>query len=470
MEFKDILNEYMDMIPCTANELSQKSGLSSSAVSRYRSGKRVPAGKSEIDAISDALTELAGDRFDDEKIREMKDALYASVPDLDFDRFIFSGRFGSLLNRIPVNRKKLAESVGYDPSFLSKIISGDRVPSDPASFAENVADHVVESIDPDEIIKSFPEAPAIAEAGDKESLKEALKEALIRWLLSGESSEHEDEAKKGMERFLKSLDEFDLNDYMKRIHFDKIPVPKSPIKQRNSRSYQGVEGMKKAETDFLKRTVLSSSTDPVWMYSSLPMEELALDDAFAKKWMTGLAMVLKKGLHIHIIHDTDRPFAEMVLGIESWIPLYMTGLIHPYYIRKIPDKGFDHLIRLSGDCALSGECISKDLDSAVFYLTSDPSGVKKMGARKDYWFKKALPLMDIYREDRNREFLEVLKNETEKNEPHVLEDSQNLMFKNMDISIFGKECVIISKKNDPPINIVVRQSQLIEALSRVFDQ
>lgn len=32
----------------------------------------------------------------------------------------------------------------------------------------------------------------------------------------------------------------------------------------------------------------------------------------------------EKGLHLNIIHNIDRPFEEMMLGLESWIPLYMT--------------------------------------------------------------------------------------------------------------------------------------------------
>lgn len=41
--------------------------------------------------------------------------------------------------------------------------------------------------------------------------------------------------------------------------------------------------------------------------------------------MLGLALLLKKGLHLNIIHSLNRPFQEMMLGLESHIPLYMTG-------------------------------------------------------------------------------------------------------------------------------------------------
>ena len=48
--------------------------------------------------------------------------------------------------------------------------------------------------------------------------------------------------------------------------------------------------------------------------------------------MTGLALLMKKGIRLEVIHDLDRPFEEMMYGLESWIPLYMTGQVSPYYL------------------------------------------------------------------------------------------------------------------------------------------
>ena len=82
-----------------------------------------------------------------------------------------------------------------------------------------------------------------------------------------------------------------------------------------------IEEMKKGELDFFKATVLSKSSDPVFMCSDMPMEDMAKDIDFGKKWMFAIAMTLKKGLHLNIIHNLDRPFNEMMLGLESWIPI-----------------------------------------------------------------------------------------------------------------------------------------------------
>lgn len=135
------------------------------------------------------------------------------------------------------------------------------------------------------------------------------------------------------EDFLHKLDEFDLNDYIKAIHFDELKVPSVPFQIPTSKTYFGLKEMMESELDFLKATVLSKSMEPVTMYSDMPMEEMAKDPDFPKKWMFGMAMMLKKGLHLNQIHNLDRSFEDMMLGLESWIPIYMTCQISPYYLK-----------------------------------------------------------------------------------------------------------------------------------------
>ncbi len=45
-------------------------------------------------------------------------------------------------------------------------------------------------------------------------------ETLSQWLIQGENKEKDD-----LSGFLRKLDEFDLNEYIRVIHFDKMKVP-----------------------------------------------------------------------------------------------------------------------------------------------------------------------------------------------------------------------------------------------------
>ena len=48
MKFSERLNNYINLLGCTAKDLSNASGLSTATLSRYRSGKRIPDVDSEI--------------------------------------------------------------------------------------------------------------------------------------------------------------------------------------------------------------------------------------------------------------------------------------------------------------------------------------------------------------------------------------------------------------------------------------
>ena len=135
----------------------------------------------------------------------------------------------------------------------------------------------------------------------------------------------------------------------------------------------------------------------------MPMEEMAKDPEFPKKWMFGMAMMLKKGLHLNQIHNIDRSFNDMMLGLESWIPMYMTGQISPYYLKSVQNNVFMHFLKVSGSAALTGEAISGCNVNGKYYLTKQKDEVSYYKRLANDLLKKAMPLMDIYREDTQNE-------------------------------------------------------------------
>jgi len=140
------------------------------------------------------------------------------------------------------------------------------------------------------------------------------------------------------------------------------------------------------------------------MYSDMPMGEMAKDPEFPKKWMFGMAMMLKKGLHLNQIHNLDRSFEDMMLGLESWIPMYMTGQISPYYLKGSPGNIFSHFLKVSGTAALSGEAICGYHSEGRYYLTKNKEEVAHYRKRADRLLSKASPLMKIYRLEQAQDF------------------------------------------------------------------
>lgn len=107
----------------------------------------------------------------------------------------------------------------------------------------------------------------------------------------------------------------------------------------------------------------------------------------------------EKGLRLQIIHNIDRNLPEMMLGLESFIPMYMTGQIEPYYF-KAPQGGvFLHFLRVSGTAALTGEAVSGHHSEGRYYLTNSRAEVAYYRRRADALLENAKPLMEIYRAD-----------------------------------------------------------------------
>ena len=69
--------------------------------------------------------------------------------------------------------------------------------------------------------------------------------------------------------FLSAIDEFDLNEYMRSLHFDTLKVPSVPFQLPISRDYYGLEQMHQGEYDFFKAVILSKSKEPLIMNSDI---------------------------------------------------------------------------------------------------------------------------------------------------------------------------------------------------------
>ncbi len=398
MTFSEELNKYIEQINCSSKDLSNASELSSSVISRYRKGERTPALKSkQFEQLINGLYELSQNNEIELSKQEISRTLSRSLNDIDIDFEELSKNLNSIISTLNINISELSRFIGYDASFISKIRSGNRNPSKPKEFITSVCSFIVnkyKSNENKETISILIDCPISELENETEYFSK-----LNKWLSTNTSSNNI-----YIENFLNHLDTFDLNEYIKAIHFNEIKIPFAPFQKALSKNYYGLEELKKAELDFFKATVLSKSTEPVFMCSDMPMEEMAKDVDFAKKWMFAIAMTLKKGLHLKIIHDINRPFEEMMLGLESWIPIYMTGQISPFYLKAANTNIYNHKTYVSGTVALSGECITGYLSDGKHYLTTNKSEVAYYKSKAEHLLKKSNSLMDIYRSESQNEF------------------------------------------------------------------
>lgn len=403
MNFKEVLNKYLKELNCSSKKLSNESGLSESVISRYRSGERTPVKNSEqLNKLTNALFNIAKDnnknKYTFDKIESDFNSTLASD---DFDYTTFSNNLNTLITSLNINTHEMSKYIVFDASHISRIRYGKAKPSNPVEFSNKICSYILNRYkNPDDINNLM----MIIGCKKSDLSNEKIYSTLFNWLTSEIVP-----IKNQISDFLHHLDSFNLDDYIKVIKFDELKVPCIPFYKAKTKHYYGIEEMKQGELNFFKGTVLSKSKEDIFMCSDMPMEDMAKDIDFGKKWMFAIAMCLKKGHHLNIIHNLDRPFNEMMLGLESWIPIYMTGQISPYYLSNLKNNIYNHLNYVSAAAALSGECINGFHNKGMYYLTTNKNEIEYYKEKSDLLLKKAKPLMEIYRESNIKEYHLFLK-------------------------------------------------------------
>lgn len=403
MNFKNLLNIYLQELNCTPKQLSKASGLSQTVISRYRNGERIPLKNSkQLTELTAALFNIAQENNKTQyTLDKISNDFNSTLSSDDFDYTAFSNKLNTLITLLNINTNEMAKYIVFDASHISRIKNGKAKPSNPVEFSNKICSYIFNKYNNEDSINRIE---TIIGNEKNKITSENLYNTLFTWLTSKTNP-----TKNNVSDFLYNLDTFNLEDYIKVIKFDKLKVPNIPFYKAKTKHYYGIEEMKEGELNFFKATVLAKSKEDIFMCSYMPMEDMAKDTEFGKKWMLAIAMCLKKGHHINIIHNVDRPFNEMMLGLESWIPIYMTGQVSPYYLKDIKNSIYNHLDYVSGTSALTGECIKGYHDKGMYYLTTNKNEIKYYREKSNLLLKKAKPLMKIYRENNAKEYELFLK-------------------------------------------------------------
>ena len=455
MEFEQLLNKYIEDLDCTVNELSEASSLSASAVSRYKSGKRIPQSNSEhLHKLAGGIVTIAHEKGLAITYTEIIAQLSAALDSKDKEYEIFLNNFNKITDVLSVNMKDLSAYTNFDLSYMYKIKSGQRKPNDLSAFVNSVSSFLITNYADSDKLQNI--------CGINSTDTTELSEASVKSWLYENTDETNGNSNELAKDFLKELNDFNLEEYMQMIHFDDLKIPTVPFRLPINKKYYGIDDMKQGEIDFFKTTATSKAKDTLYMYSNMPMADMAEDIEFNRKWMFGIAASIKKGLTLNVIHDVNRPLNEMFLGMTAWIPIYMTGQVNGFYMKDYEPTLFNHIQFVSGACALYGECIVDHHEDGMYYLTSSKDEIGYYKNRFKLLLDKASPLMEIYTEA-NKEKLASFKSQALENEVKKLEESP---FDNIDVSILPGEWVMIEKKKSPEITFVIKHDKMVSAFEQ----
>ena len=385
MCFVDVLNMYLEKTKCTAKELSAASGISASALSRYRSGQRIPEPE-QMEKLVFGFVQLAAEKvpgLDEAAIRDAFSA-YTDKPKLDHQAII--NNLNAAIEALNLSVSGLSRALRFDASYLSRIRAGQRKPADMDKFILETAGYIARTNSPSAI------AGLIGQPAEELVPEARCASMLCSWLSSGTIRQRD-----YLGELLHQLDAFNLETYMRDAHFPEAAKAREQENLSLPKFYYGFDAMKKGELDFF-RTVASSETGgAVWMCNSIPMEDLTVDGSYMREWMQSLAMMILHGAEIHMIHDVERPSDEMLLGLMSWIPLHMTGKVTSYYLPDASNRIYCHTDYVSDTAVLYGECIRGYHNEGKYFLTQSETDMAYYKKRVRRLFSKAKPLLKTYR-------------------------------------------------------------------------
>ncbi len=161
--------------------------------------------------------------------------------------------------------------------------------------------------------------------------------------------------------------------------------------------YYGVEGKRRGALHFLAAVAAQDKPRTLLLFSDEPTDWMTADKAYVAQWASYMKQVLVKGNRITIIHTVSRDLDEMLSAISQWMPLYMTGLIAPYFYPKKRDGIFRRTLFIApGVAAMVSNSIGNSVEGTANFLFRNDDVIKTFAEEFLQYLRQCKPLMQIY--------------------------------------------------------------------------
>lgn len=386
--FQDKIKILYDLLEVSNQEISHYAGCTPSSISRLKSGARKPGPDSPtVDKFVNGVIQYAATNnklrllfntvgvSDEEFLNTgIKKWLYdennysvnhAGNANAGNDSYYpsFSEKLNGMMNLCEMSNVKLAKSVNVDTSYISRFRNGNRSPRSNPELLDRICTALFEHAAlkgrlPDLAEMIRVPISSFYDASDNIKTDELYLRFHI-WMDDFSTSDHD-----AIKHLLGTIDTFSPEVNIVIPPLERI-VPED-IMNDTTDIYQGIDGLQKAVLKFLGCAV-RDHYEELLLYSDQGMEWMVDNEDFRKRWAALMALCIKQGTHIKIIHNIDRDITEMITAVESWLPLYVSGMIESYYNRKSCGSRFRHTIFICPDKACIVACHTNGMDDKSIY-------------------------------------------------------------------------------------------------------
>ena len=357
----------------------------------------------------------------------------------------FNEKLDFLMDITRTTNSALGHRVKLDPSYISRLRRGQRNAVKDEGILGSMAEYFARNFASDYQLK------ALAEKLEKEAdlSDEGVRSLCISKWLADEKSEDI----RAVGGFLDSLNSMGSG-------FSVAPSqgkagqmdPEKDIPHDDISVYTGPEGKRRAAEIFLKEVIEQYNPRTLLLYSDEATDWMTQDQQFSGRWADLMKQVLGKGNRVRIIHTVSRDLDEMLRAIHQWMPLYMTGLIEPYYYPRKRDGLFKQTLFVApGVSAVISSSVGSSAESAPNLLVRRKDIIASYEIQFNQYLAQCRPLMQILMDRERDNHLEMLT-EFESHNSNSLIRSESLSFLTMPEVIFEK----ISERSGTPDSVLAR--------------
>ncbi len=480
MEFKEKLNLIFEIIGCSNAEIAKVSGIDPSLVSRYRAGIRQPKSVStQFPDLCNGIASYARSNGLWDKLQCVCQLPDTSTPEEALLNFLlpdtlsqtskrrtssvnsnktFGSKLRLLMKLLDISNIKLAKALNVDPSLISRLKNGQRVPKENNALIESLCDYLHRSLKSKGLtaeMAKWLELPAdIAEAGNEDFIQ-----CFSKWLLIPNEVSADIAIKDFMQKF-EILVEHPI--YTSKAVLD-APVPPSLMYGNTPCKFYGYEGFKDAITALFAEVVNSKQRSMIKFYSDQNLDWFQAARSQQDSLAHLLYQVLLKQTKIELIHNIDQNLAELlIIGIEMWLPLYMSNLIDVFFSPAPSSDRFSHTLVVAPGIATIYSTHVRGMESeGIYYLSTSEEDILFSDHQFEALIKNSIPLIKVFSQKSINDYY-FFKNEKSKEQgttkklimspgintmpPHLLERIlQRSQTHELDSNMISKLYTIINK-------------------------
>lgn len=297
----------------------------------------------------------------------------------------FAKKLDFLMNITKTTNSALARAAALDASYISRLRTGKRLMPKDNNMIQGMAVFLARQFKEDYQKRVLLDALKQTNLLGDSNL---LADKITRWLIQDEENSTQQ-----VGQFLSSLSGMaNRPEQVDRSYDSKPYFPDEAVS-----IFYGVEGKRKAAEYFLSEVAVCKSPQTLFLFSDEETAWMTEDPTYARKWEELMIRILSRGNRIKIIHTVSRDLHEMLSAIHQWMPLYMSGLIEPYFYPKKRDGIFKRTLFIAPETAAVISSSVGDQDySAANVLYRDRDAVTSFAGEFIQYLRLCRPLMRIF--------------------------------------------------------------------------